>query len=88
MSGATDPKPFPNFASDEEAERFVDQADLSDFDLSGFAATRFEFQRKDVQLNLRMPAPLLEAVKAKARRHGMPFTRYIRMLMEQDVTRT
>lgn len=28
-------KPLPDFATDEEAERFVDEADLTEFDLSG-----------------------------------------------------
>ena len=29
-------KPLPHFGSDEEAARFLDEADLSDYDLSGF----------------------------------------------------
>ena len=46
-----------------------------------------EFEKKDAQLNMRVPESLLEAVKTKARSRGIPFTRYIRMLMEQDVGR-
>ncbi len=80
-------KPIPVFRTDEEAERFVEQADLTEYDLSGFRPIQFEFGKKDAQLNMRIPAPLLEAVKTKARSKGMPFTRYIRMLMEQDVSR-
>lgn len=80
-------KPFPSFKTDEEAERFVNEADLSEYDLSGFKPMTFEFARKGAQVNLRVPQPLLDAVKAKAKSRGIPFTRYIRMLMEQDVTR-
>jgi len=34
-------KPFPKFASDEEAERFLEQADLGDYELiaGGFRRT-------------------------------------------------
>lgn len=36
-------KPLPHLTDDEAAERFVDEADLSEFDLSTLAAHRFEF---------------------------------------------
>ena len=78
-------KTIPTFRTDEEAERFVDSADLTEYDLSDFKPARFEFEKKDAQLNMRVPATLLEAVKTRARSRGIPFTRYIRMLMEQDI---
>ncbi len=87
MSEAKELKTIPAFKTDEDAERFVDKADLSEYDLSGFKPLRFEFERKDAQLNMRVPEPLLDAVKTKAKARGMPFTRYIRMLMEQDISR-
>ena len=37
-------KPIPELRSDEDAERFVETADLSQHDLSRFTRTRFEFQ--------------------------------------------
>ena len=76
--------PLPLLRTDEEAERFVETADLTRYDLSGFKPMRFEFASKAAQLNMRLPQPLLDAVKLKAKAQGMPFTRYIRMLMEQD----
>ncbi|MHA6770337.1 CopG family antitoxin [Sphingobium ummariense] len=85
MSNEKTPKPFPSFKTDGEAERFVDQADLTDYDLSGFKPASFEFAKKGAQVNLRVPQPLLDAVKTKAKAQGIPFTRYIRMLMEQDI---
>jgi predicted DNA binding CopG/RHH family protein len=74
----------PKMTTDQEAEAFLDQ-DLSDLDFSQFTPVRFEFERKSAQLNMRIPQPLLEAVKAKANERGIPYTRYIRELMERDV---
>jgi predicted DNA binding CopG/RHH family protein len=59
--------------------------DLSDLDLSQFKRHHFEFEKKEAQVNMRVPQPLLEAVKAKAKARGIPYTRHIRMLIEQDV---
>jgi predicted DNA binding CopG/RHH family protein len=59
-------KPFPRFATDEEAERFVETADLSEYDVSGFRPMRFEFEPKAAQLNMRVPQSLLDALKERA----------------------
>ncbi|QFX95062.1 hypothetical protein GCD22_00559 [Acidithiobacillus thiooxidans ATCC 19377] len=48
---------------------------------------RFEIAPKDAALNMRLPEALLEAVKAKAKAKGVPYTRYVRMLLEADVAR-
>ena len=74
----------PKMTTDEEAEAFLDQ-DLSDLDFSQFKPVRFEFERKSAQLNMRIPQSLLDAVKVKANQRGIPYTRYIRELMERDV---
>ncbi|AMJ61740.1 CopG family antitoxin [Bosea sp. PAMC 26642] len=76
-------KPFPVFATDQEAEDFVDHADLTEYDLSGFKPVRFEFKPKTATIGMRVPAELLEAVKARAEREGMPYQRYIRHSLEQ-----
>lgn len=39
-------KSFPPLLTDEEAERFTDEADLSEYDFSGFRPVRFEFQKE------------------------------------------
>ena len=39
-------KPLPELKTDEEAERFVAEADLTEYDLSGMRLVRFEFQPK------------------------------------------
>jgi predicted DNA binding CopG/RHH family protein len=75
----------PVLKTDEEAEAFLQQ-DLSDLDFSQFKPMHFEFEKKEAQLNMRVPQPLLDAVKDRAKARGIPYTRYIRMLMERDVT--
>lgn len=84
----TKTKPMPSLRSDAEAERFVARADLSKYDLSGFKPMRFEIAPKEAALNMRLPSALLEAVKAKAKAKGVPYTRYVRMLLEADVARS
>jgi predicted DNA binding CopG/RHH family protein len=79
-------KKIPTFRSDKEAEGFVDTADLSEYDLSGARPVRFEFEKKAARINMRLPAPLLEAVKEKARARGIPYQRFIRETLEQAVT--
>jgi predicted DNA binding CopG/RHH family protein len=80
-------KPMPSLRSDAAAERFVATADLSEYDLSGFKPMRFEIEPKSGALNMRLPVALLEAVKARAKARGVPYTRYVRMLLEMDVSR-
>jgi predicted DNA binding CopG/RHH family protein len=75
-------KKIPTFETDAEAERFVETADLSEYDLSGLRPTRFEFERKTAQLNMRLPISLLEAVKQRAVARGIPYTRFIREAIE------
>lgn len=85
MSEQKTPKSFPVFQTDEEAERFVDTADLSNYDFSQFRPVTFEFASKAAQINMRVPQPLLDAVKNRAKARGIPYTRYIRELMERDI---
>ncbi len=78
-------KPMPSLRSDAEAEAFVAKADLSEYDLSGFKPMRFEVARKEAALNMRLPVALMDAVRAKAKAKGIPYARYVRMLIEADV---
>ena len=80
-------KTIPTFQDDEAAERFIETESLSDYDLTGFKPMRFEFEKKAAQLNMRVPRPLLDAVKDRAKARGTPYTRYIRELMERDISR-
>jgi predicted DNA binding CopG/RHH family protein len=79
-------KKIPTFKSDAEAERFVATADLTEYNLSGAKSVRFEFEKKDEQLNMRVPKSLLDAVKKRAKASGIPYTRFIRKTLEEAVT--
>jgi predicted DNA binding CopG/RHH family protein len=76
-------KPLPHFATDEEAERFVAEADLTQYDLTGGRPMRFEFEKKTAQVNMRMPESLVRAVKARAAERGIPYQRFIREAIEK-----
>ena len=80
-------KKIPTFKTDAEAERFVETADLSDYDLSGFKRVGFEFEKKLAQLNMRVPKPLLDAVKRRAKARGIPYTRFVREAMQMALSR-
>ncbi|MFI5102596.1 MAG: CopG family antitoxin [Terriglobales bacterium] len=78
---------MPRLRTDEQAEAFLAQ-DLSKLDFSQFKPARFEFERKDEQINMRVPKPLLAAVKARAKARGIPYTRFIRETLEQAIAAT
>ena len=78
-------KTFPEFKTDEEAELFVETADLSEYDFSGFKPFSFEFELKSKSVTMRLPEALLSAVKDKAKRQGIPYQRLIRQTLEKEV---
>jgi predicted DNA binding CopG/RHH family protein len=76
-------KQFPDLKTDAEAEAFVETADLSEYDLSDMTPMRFALRRKHKSVSLRLPEKLLQAVRARAKRAGMPYQRFIRMAIER-----
>ena len=78
-------KKLPKLRSDKAAEEFVANSDLTEYDLSGGEIVRFEFQPKSERVNMRLPRPLLEAVKATAAKAGVPYQRFIRQALEMAV---
>ena len=82
-------KRVPEFKTDAEAELFLEQ-DLSGLDFKQFKPMHFEVARKEAALNVRMPAALMDAVraKAKAKAKGIPYARYVRMALEADLQRS
>jgi predicted DNA binding CopG/RHH family protein len=76
----------PRLRTDEEAEAFLEQ-DLSDLDFSQFKPVRFEFEKKAARVNMRLPEPLLAAIKARAKARGIPYQRFIREALEQALAR-
>ena len=79
-------KTIPTFQTDEEAERFVETENLSDYDLSGFKPVRFRLEGKMAHFDLSVPQSLLDAARDRAKARGVPFARYIRELLERDVS--
>lgn len=82
-----DKKQIPSFQNIDDAEKFVESADLTEFDLSGFKPMQFEFEAKSKTLNMRIPEALLDALKEKAKAKGIPYTRYVRQVLEKSVLR-
>lgn len=78
-------KPLPEFESDEAAEAFVAEADLSQYDLTGFKRISLEALMKEVQMNVRVPQPLYQAIKDAAARQGVPYSRFVRSALEAAV---
>jgi predicted DNA binding CopG/RHH family protein len=79
-------KPIPTFKTDQDAEIFVEKADLSEYDLSGARSVGFEFDRKDARVNMRLPQGLVDALKDKAQQRGIPYQRLIREALERVVS--
>ncbi len=77
-------KRVPKLKSDKEAEAFLDQ-DLSALDFSQFRPVRFEFEKKTARVNMRLPQPLLDAVKKRATSRKIPYQRFIREALEHAV---
>ena len=75
-------KKFPVLKTDEEAEEFVANADLSEYDFSNFKVVQFEFEKKSARVNMRLPESLIKTVKERARKRGVPYQRYIREMIE------
>ena len=74
----------PRLKTDKEAEEFLEQ-DLSDLDFSQFKSVRFEFEKKDARVNMRLPETLLAAVKQRAQARRIPYQRFIRETLERAV---
>jgi predicted DNA binding CopG/RHH family protein len=77
-------KKVPHLKTDKQAEAFL-ASDLSTLDFSQFKTTHFEFEKKDNQINMRVPKQLLAEVKARAKERGIPYTRFIRETLERAV---
>ncbi|MDR0578630.1 MAG: BrnA antitoxin family protein [Candidatus Accumulibacter sp.] len=86
MRQATMMKRVPEFKTDADAETFLEQ-DLSKLDFRQFKPMRFEVAKKEAALNMRLPAVLMDAVRAKAKAKGIPYARYVRMVLEADLQR-
>jgi predicted DNA binding CopG/RHH family protein len=78
-------KPIPPFTTDAEAEAFVATANLGRYDLSGARLIKFEMRPKAKTVTMRLPAALLKAVRTKAEEEGIPYQRFIRLVLGRAV---
>ena len=72
----------PKLRTDKAAEAFLER-DLSDLDFSQFKPVRFEFEKKEARLNMRLPEAMMHALKENAKKRGIPYQRFIRETLEQ-----
>lgn len=80
-------KKFPDLKTDEEADAWLQSADLTEYDLSEMKKVRFELAPKDASISLRLPAALLATLRARAAKANMPTQRFIRILIEAQLSR-
>jgi predicted DNA binding CopG/RHH family protein len=85
MGEATKLKPMPHHYTDEEADRFLEEADLSEYDLSGFKPMRFEFAKKEARMEVRLPQHQLDALKRLAKEEGVPHSRIVRRFITEGL---
>ena len=85
MGNAKTPKSWPTLTTDETAVKFVDEADLSEFDGSRAVTVTMEFRKKNDQLNIRMPEDELTKIRAAADREGMPLSRFVRLMIARGM---
>ena len=83
---ASRPKSVPLLTTDTEAEAFLEQ-DLSDLDPTQFQPLNWEAFPKTARINMRLPEPLMDALKARAAKRGIPYQRLIREVLEREVGR-
>ena len=55
--------------------------------MKGWASPRSEFEKKDEQINMRVPKPLLAAVKARAKDREESLQEMLIKMLEQYCTR-
>ncbi|MFZ2556033.1 MAG: CopG family antitoxin [Minisyncoccia bacterium] len=79
-------KKIPRLLSDKQAENFLEHADLSEYDLSGFKKVHFEFEPKSLAVSVRLPEKLYAVVKKKAASKGIKTQQFIRKALEEAVS--
>jgi predicted DNA binding CopG/RHH family protein len=78
-------KQLPSFATDEEAEQFVDTADLSEYDLSGFVPLNLALNQPEDETYILVPNDLAAALRARAEQRGIPFALVVREALERGI---
>lgn len=76
---------WPKCGTDNEAEPFLDTADLGEYDFSQFKPMKFELHKKDARVNMRLTEPLLRAIKSVAAEVQVPFQWLMPDLIERGL---
>ena len=80
-------KQLPALRNDNDTEELLDR-DLSEYlSAETLEPFPFEYRSKQKSVNLRISDELLQAVRAAARRDGIPYQRYIRQALELALQR-
>ena len=85
-------KKLPRFKSDREAENFVADADLTEYDLLGFVPMAeflksAEAVRKDKTISLKLPLRLHDDAQAVAKAMNMPTQKFVRLAIAEKLAR-
>ena len=72
-------KTFPDFATDAEAEAFIDDADLSEFDFSDMKSTSFVRRGEAGAVHLTLPSRLIDEIERRADEAGVSFERFVEL---------
>jgi predicted DNA binding CopG/RHH family protein len=83
-------KKLPVLLTDEAAIAFAENADLSEYDLSGFIPSaeffdRVDKMRKTAPITIRLPQYVIDTFKAEATASGEKYQTLIRTLLEKAV---
>ena len=88
MSNRRKPRPWPTLPNDDAAAKFVDEADLGEYDWSRTVPVSMERGRNDSQLNIRLPGKELASIRKAADREGIPLSRFVRMMIARGMEST
>lgn len=78
-------KQFPVFHTDEEAEEFVANADLSEYDMSGFIPWELATNTPENEAYVLIPKDLLGEARARAGDKGVALSDLVREALETSL---
>lgn len=78
-------KPWPELKTDEEAEEFVANSDLTEYDWSDFKRVQFKFPSKREEIRLSLPEKLIKAINEKAEIKNLSISEYIENILAHAI---
>ena len=81
-------KTFKPLLTDEDAERAIEEEDLTEYDLSGFRPLSEIFEVRDGKVfrKLSLPSSLHRAVETRAAEEGVDANEFVRRVVEAAVS--